>query len=373
MAIELKLFERVESGKGLFAVESISLIYNALTTILILFLYPRMDHPGMMLLERLGIVVLTFVLIYLYQAFPCRLTAFIRMVVQMSLLAYWYPDTFEFNRLFPNLDYVFASAEQAIFHCQPSVEFSKLCPSMWFSEPFNMGYFFYYPMMLIVVVYYFLTRFEWFEKICFVLVTSFFIYYLFYILVPVALILAGMMISSLFSAGTSFVKLVADTQQQLPAITYWLMGSLSSIKDKDVLFLSIPVTLGMVPLLVLRWRMNLLTLGEEEAQSMGVNTRRLRGAVIVCATLLTSASVAVSGMIGWVGLVIPHFCRMLFGYDYRRLIPAGALFGAAFLLAVDDIARLVTTGELPLGILTAFVGAPLFVYLIVTGGGRRVH
>lgn len=189
----------------------------------------------------------------------------------------------------------------------------------------------------------------------------------------VTLILAGMMISSLFSAGTSFVKLVADTQQQLPAITYWLMGSLSSIKDKDVLFLSIPVTLGMVPLLVLRWRMNLLTLGEEEAQSMGVNTRRLRGAVIVCATLLTSASVAVSGMIGWVGLVIPHFCRMLFGYDYRRLIPAGALFGAAFLLAVDDIARLVTTGELPLGILTAFVGAPLFVYLIVTGGGRRVH
>ena len=189
----------------------------------------------------------------------------------------------------------------------------------------------------------------------------------------VALILAGMMISSLFSAGTSFVKLVADTQQQLPAITYWLMGSLSSVKDTDVLFLSIPVTLGMVPLLALRWRMNLLTLGEEEAQSMGVNTRRLRGTVIVCATLLTSASVAVSGMIGWVGLVIPHFCRMLFGYDYRRLIPAGALFGAAFLLAVDDIARLVTTGELPLGILTAFVGAPLFVYLIVTGGGRRVH
>ena len=189
----------------------------------------------------------------------------------------------------------------------------------------------------------------------------------------VSLILAGMMISSLFSAGTSFVKLVADTQQQLPAITYWLMGSLSSIKDKDVVFLAIPVALGMIPLFFLRWRMNLLTVGEEEAQSMGVNTRRLRGAVIVCATLLTSASVAVSGMIGWVGLVIPHFCRMLFGYDYRRLIPAGALFGAAFLLAVDGIARLVTTGELPLGILTAFVGAPLFLYLIATGGRRRVH
>lgn len=186
MAIRLNLFERVESGKGLFAVESISLIYNALTTILILLLYPRMNHPATMLTERLGIVILTFVLIWLYQAFPCRLTAFVRMVVQMSLLAYWYPDTFEFNRLFPNLDHIFAAAEQAIFQSQPSVEFCKLYPSVWFSEPFNMGYFFYYPMMLIVVVWYFVNRFEWFEKICFVLVTSFFIYYLFYILVPVA-------------------------------------------------------------------------------------------------------------------------------------------------------------------------------------------
>ena len=182
----IKLFERVESGKGLFAVETISLIYNALTSFLILLLYARMDHPGTMLLERAGIVALTFTLIYLYQAFPCRLTAFIRMVVQMSLLAYWYPDTFEFNRLFPNLDHIFASNEQAMFGCQPSVEFSKHCPSIWFSEPFNMGYFFYYPMMLIVVVYYFVKRFEWFEKICFVLVTSFFIYYFIYIMLPVA-------------------------------------------------------------------------------------------------------------------------------------------------------------------------------------------
>lgn len=182
----IKLFERVESGKGLFAVETMSLIYNALTTILILVLYNRMDHPDVMLLERLGIVVLTFVLIYLYQSFPCRLTAFVRMVFQMSLLAYWYPDTYEFNRLFSNLDHWFAHAEQLLFGCQPAVEFCKHCPSIWFSEPFNMGYFFYYPMMLIVVVYYFLNRFEWFEKICFVLITSFFIYYLFYILVPVA-------------------------------------------------------------------------------------------------------------------------------------------------------------------------------------------
>lgn len=187
----------------------------------------------------------------------------------------------------------------------------------------------------------------------------------------IALILAGMMVSSLFSAGTSYIKLVADTQQQLPAITYWLMGSLSSIKPRDVLFLVIPVTLGLVPLLILSWRMNLLTLGEEEARSMGVNTRLLRFTVILCATLLTASSVAVSGMIGWVGLVIPHFCRMLFGYDYRRLIPAAALFGASFLIIVDDIARLATAGEIPLGILTAFVGAPIFLYLILTGGARR--
>ena len=187
----------------------------------------------------------------------------------------------------------------------------------------------------------------------------------------IALILSGMMVSSLFSAGTSYIKLVADTQQQLPAITYWLMGSLSSIKPRDVLFLVIPVTLGLVPLLILSWRMNLLTLGEEEARSMGVNTRLLRFTVILCATLLTAASVAVSGMIGWVGLVIPHFCRMLFGYDYRRLIPAAALFGASFLIIVDDIARLATAGEIPLGILTAFVGAPIFLYLILTGGARR--
>lgn len=187
----------------------------------------------------------------------------------------------------------------------------------------------------------------------------------------IALILAGMMVSSLFSAGTSYLKLVADTQQQLPAITYWLMGSLSSIKPRDVLFLVIPVTLGLVPLLILSWRMNLLTLGEEEARSMGVHTRLLRFTVILCATLLTASSVAVSGMIGWVGLVIPHFCRMLFGYDYRRLIPAAALFGASFLIIVDDIARLATAGEIPLGILTAFVGAPIFLYLILTGGARR--
>ena len=186
MALKTKLFERVESGKGLFAVESISLIYNALTTLLIFLLFPQMDHPWVMLAERFAIVLTTFLLIYLYQLAPCRLIAFIRMAVQMSLLAYWYPDTYEFNRLFDNLDHIFAIVEQAMFACQPSVEFCAHFPSMWWSEPFNMGYFCYYPMMAVVVIFYYINKFEWFEKISFVLVTSFFIYYLFYILVPVA-------------------------------------------------------------------------------------------------------------------------------------------------------------------------------------------
>ena len=149
------------------------------------------------------------------------------------------------------------------------------------------------------------------------------------------------------------------------------MGSLSSIKPKDLLFILIPIAVGMIPLFILRWRLNLLTVEEETSKSLGINITVLRAIVIVCATLLTSASVSVSGMIGWVGLVIPHFCRIIFGYDYRRLIPATALFGATFLLVVDDIARLATTGEIPLGILTSFVGCPLFLYLLLTGGGRR--
>ena len=186
-----------------------------------------------------------------------------------------------------------------------------------------------------------------------------------------ALVLAGVMISSLFSACTSFVKLVADTQDQLPAITYWLMGSLSSVKAEDTAFAAVPILIGLIPLVLLRWRINLLTVSEAEARSLGLRSGRLRLAVILAATLVTSASVSVSGMIGWVGLVIPHFCRMLFGYDYRRLIPASILMGGTFLLLVDDLARIVTSSEIPLGILTSFVGAPVFVWLILQGGADR--
>ncbi|MCQ2412072.1 MAG: iron ABC transporter permease [Sphaerochaetaceae bacterium] len=188
-----------------------------------------------------------------------------------------------------------------------------------------------------------------------------------------ALVLAGVMIGSLFSSGTSFVKLVADTESQLPEITYWLMGSLSTAKNKDLLFALVPIVVGLVPLALLSWRLNLLTVSEQEAKSMGIETAKLRAVVILCSTLMTAASVSISGMIGWVGLVIPHFCRILFGQDFRRLIPASALLGATYLMVVDDLARVLTATEIPLGILTAFVGAPVFLYLIISGGTQREH
>ena len=177
-------------------------------------------------------------------------------------------------------------------------------------------------------------------------------------------VLAGTMISSLFSAGVSFTKLVADPTDELPAITYWLMGSLTGAKMSDIMLAAIPMAAGVIVLFALRWRINILTMGDDEAATMGVNARRLRLVIIVAATLATAASVAVTGMIGWVGLVIPHLCRMMVGSDYRKLIPTSMLLGASFLLIVDNVSRLATTSEIPIGILTAFIGAPFFLYLI---------
>ena len=183
-------------------------------------------------------------------------------------------------------------------------------------------------------------------------------------------ILAGVMVSSLFSAGVSYTKLVADPNDTLPAITYWLMGSLTGAKFADIKLAIVPMTIGLVVLFALRWRINILTMGDDEAATMGVNARLVRLLVMVAATLVTASSVAVSGMIGWVGLVIPHLCRMLVGCDYRKLLPASMVMGAGFLLLVDDVARVATTMEIPIGILTAFVGAPFFLYLITKG--RRI-
>ena len=186
----------------------------------------------------------------------------------------------------------------------------------------------------------------------------------------VNLLLAGIMVGSLFSACTSYIKLVADPTNQLPQITYWLMGSLSGTRMGTVRFAAVCMAVGLVPLLLLRWRMNLLTLSPDEARAMGVHTERLRLAVILSSTVLTAAAVSVSGMIGWVGLVIPHLSRRIVGSDCRRLMPMSCLFGAAFLLLVDNMARCLTATEIPIGILTAFVGAPFFIYLMVKGGDR---
>lgn len=186
-----------------------------------------------------------------------------------------------------------------------------------------------------------------------------------------SLVLAGIMISSLVSSGTSFIKMVADPSDQLPAITYWLMGSLNGSTPKDVLLAAIPMVAGLVPLFLLRWRINILTLGDDEAQTMGVNAKRLRIVVIVCSTLITAASVAVSGVIGWIGLVIPHLTRRMVGNNYKQLLPATMLFGATFLLLVDDISRNLLATEIPIGILTSFIGAPFFIYLISKDGEKH--
>ena len=186
----------------------------------------------------------------------------------------------------------------------------------------------------------------------------------------VNLLLAGIMVGSLFTAGTSYIKLVADPTNQLPQITYWLMGSLSGTRMKTVGFAAVCMAVGLIPLLLLRWRMNLLTLSADEARAMGVHTDRLRLAVILSATVLTASAVSVSGMIGWVGLVIPHLSRRIVGNDCRWLLPMSMLFGAAFLLLVDNMARCLTAVEIPIGILTAFVGAPFFLYLMIKGGER---
>lgn len=184
----------------------------------------------------------------------------------------------------------------------------------------------------------------------------------------VGFILAGILISSLVTSGTSFIKLAADPENQLPAITYWLMGSLNGTKPSDVLFVLFPMSAGLIVLFLLRWRINLLTLGDDEAKTMGVNAGRIRIIVILCSTLITAASVSVSGVIGWVGLVIPHITSGLVGHDYKKLLPVSMLSGAVFLLLVDNVSRNLLTTEIPIGILTSFIGAPFFIYLLTKDG-----
>jgi iron complex transport system permease protein len=178
------------------------------------------------------------------------------------------------------------------------------------------------------------------------------------------LILAGILVGSLFGAAVSFLKLVADPDNQLPEITYWMMGSFAKTRLGDVLFVLPALAIGAAPIWALRWRINLLTLSEDEARAIGVNSARVRVVVVAAATLLTAASVSVSGLIGWVGLVVPHIARRLVGSDCRRLVPTAAITGALFLLVVDDVSRTHLSTEIPIGILTAVIGAPVFLWFI---------
>jgi len=181
------------------------------------------------------------------------------------------------------------------------------------------------------------------------------------------LVLGGVVVGALAGACISLVKIMADPYDQLPAITFWLLGSLAGVKLGDLAVAAPLVLAGLVPLALYRWRIGVLSLGDDEARALGVDVRRLRGIVIAAATLMTASVVAIAGVIGWIGLMMPHIARMLVGPNFARLLPASMLLGAAFMLAVDTVARSLARVETPLGILTAVLGAPFFLWLLARG------
>ena len=187
----------------------------------------------------------------------------------------------------------------------------------------------------------------------------------------IMLVLGGVIVSSVFAALLSLIKYVADPYEQLPAIVFWLMGSLASARYSDIFIAGIPMVIGALGLTAIRWQINVLSMGDREAHTLGINTNLSKGMVIICATIATAGAVCVSGVIGWIGLVMPHIGRMLVGNDNRILIPVSMSLGACFLILVDILSRMITGAEIPLGILTALVGGPFFVYLLkkTKGGG----
>jgi iron complex transport system permease protein len=181
------------------------------------------------------------------------------------------------------------------------------------------------------------------------------------------LVLAGIVVGALAGAAISLIKVLADPYEQLPAITFWLLGSLAAIKTADLATCVPVILLGLVPLVLFRWRIGILSLGDDEASALGVDVRRLRMLVIAAATLITASAVSISGVIGWVGLMVPHMARLLVGARFDRLLPASILLGAAFMIAVDTLARSAARIEIPLGVLTALIGGPIFVWLLARG------
>lgn len=179
------------------------------------------------------------------------------------------------------------------------------------------------------------------------------------------LVLAGVIVSGLMNSVLGILKYLADPDTQLASITHWQLGSLSSAVWRDVICVGPAIVIAAVVLIITRWKINILSLGEKEAKTIGTDIKKTRGIMIVCATVLTASAVCISGTIGWIGLVIPHFGRMLVGPDNRRLIPVSAVLGAAFLLIIDTISRNITSAELPLSILTGLIGAPFYFYLLL--------
>ena len=181
------------------------------------------------------------------------------------------------------------------------------------------------------------------------------------------LVLSGVAISAFFNSLISGIKFIADPEDKLPEIVYWLMGSLASVTMNEIIMIIIPLFIGFIVLYLLRWQMNILAMGDEEAQSLGLNPSRIRLIIIAACTLLTSAAVSISGIIGWIGMIIPHMARMIVGPDNKVLLPASLSLGASFLLLIDNISRVVISIEIPIGILTAVIGVPIFLYLLRRG------
>ncbi|UXM96657.1 iron ABC transporter permease (plasmid) [Bartonella sp. HY329] len=185
--------------------------------------------------------------------------------------------------------------------------------------------------------------------------------------VTLVLVLAGIVVGSLFGAGVSLLKIIGDPYEKLPIITFWLLGSLSRVQLDNILIISPFFIIGIILLVSLRFRIDVMTIGEEEAKTLGIHTGRIRLITIICATLLTSIAVSIAGIIGWVGLVVPHISRMIVGPSFGRVGPTSAFVGAIFLLIVDSCARSLASTEIPLGILTAIIGAPIFIWLLIRG------
>ncbi|MCF4151324.1 iron ABC transporter permease [Dethiosulfovibrio sp. F2B] len=186
------------------------------------------------------------------------------------------------------------------------------------------------------------------------------------------MILSGVVVSSMFQAFVSLVKYLADPEDKLPAITYWLLGSLSSITYKSLAIGAPFILFGLAVLVATRWKLNVLSLSEDEARSMGLDVNTLRAVIVVAATMITASAISMCGQVGWIGLLVPHVARMLFGSNNRYVVPASISLGAVFMLVIDTVARSATAAEIPVSILTATIGAPFFIFLLKKTGGNRL-